>query len=61
MTALCLQGGSQFLAPLETFHYIPSMFSTGLGVTAGVGGVGGVGGVAAHHPGFVIPDRPTNY
>jgi len=55
------QGGSQFLAPLETFHYIPSMFSTGLGVTAGVGGVGGVGGVAAHHPGFVIPDRPTNY
>jgi hypothetical protein len=41
-----VQGGNQqFLAPLETFHYIPSVFSAGLG----------------HHPGFVIPDRQTNY
>ena len=41
------QGGNTaggFLHPLETFHYIPSVFSTGL-----------------HHPGFVIPDRQTNY
>lgn len=39
------QGGSGYL-PLETFHYIPSVFST-----AGL----------SHHPGFVIPDRQTNY
>lgn len=37
-------GNAGFLHPLETFHYIPSVFSTGL-----------------HHPGFVIPDRQTNY
>jgi len=37
-------GNGGFLHPLETFHYIPSVFSTGL-----------------HHPGFVIPDRQTNY
>lgn len=42
------QGGNQFLAPFETFHYIPSVFSTGLGQVG-------------HHPGFVIPDRQTNY
>ena len=42
------QGGNQFLAPFETFHYIPSVFSAGLGQVG-------------HHPGFVIPDRQTNY
>jgi len=41
-------GNSGFLHPLETFHYIPSVFST----------------TGLHHPGFVIPtpaDRQNNY
>jgi len=37
---------SGFLHPLETFHYIPSVFSTGLHHPAAS---------------FVIPDRQTNY